>query len=149
MRGRADEAAQLMSARLTELLRFEQSDEVRRQLQLSQQLTDFRVAARSGSVTPAQLADATARTTRFIAGVPAAEQASLRQRMARPILVAAAALGDTAVARGWGETHGTDSLLALEAAAAATAGDRAKATRSWPAPRATPVPTPTWSLPWA
>ena len=65
----------------------------------------------------------------MIAEAPEDQRASLRQRAARPMLVASAALGDTATARTWRAVAGTDSLLALEAAAVAAAGDRQRAAR--------------------
>ena len=128
-RGRVAEATALMRARMTELQRFEQSDRIRRQLALSDVSMELRIAARAGTVTAAQLSETGARLQRAIADAPEDERAALRQRAARPMLVASAALGDTATARSWREASGTDSLLSLDAAAVAAAGDRPRAAR--------------------
>ena len=128
-RGRVAEATILVRARMAELQRFEQSDRIRRQLALSDASTDLRIAARAGTVTPAQLTETGARVERLIAEAPEDQRVSLRQRASRPMLVASAALGDTATVRSWRATLGTDSLLSLDAAAAAAAGDRTRAAR--------------------
>jgi len=128
-RGRVTEATALIRARMAELQRFEQSDQIRRQLALSDAATDLRVAGRAGTVTRALLNETGVRLQRMIAEAPEDQRASLRQRAARPMLVASAALGDTATARSWRTVVSPDSLLALEAAAVAAAGDRQRAAR--------------------
>ena len=128
-RGRVRDATVLVRARMAELQRFEQSDQIRRQLALSDLSTDLRIAGRAGTVTAAQMTETGARIERAIADAPEDQRAALRQRAARPMLVASAALGDTATARSWRGVLGSDSLLSLDAAAAAAAGDRPRATR--------------------
>ncbi len=128
-RGRVADATVLVRARMAELQRFEQSDRIRRQLALSDMSTDLRIAARAGTVTPTQVSETSGRVLRAIDEAPEDERVSLRQRVARPMLVAAAALGDTATSREWRAAWGTDSLLALDAAAAVVAGDRTRAGR--------------------
>jgi hypothetical protein len=64
---------------------------------------------------------------RNVAAAPEAERDGLRRLAARSLLFGAAALGDTASARRWRSAWGTDSLLALDAAAYAVAGDLATA----------------------
>ena len=128
-RGRVTEANVLIRARMAELQRFEQSDQIRRQLALSDAAIDLRVAGRAGTVTRALLNETGQRLQRMIAEAPENQHPSLLQRAARPMLVASAALGDTAMARTWRSATGTDSLLALEAAAVAAAGDRQRAAR--------------------
>lgn len=128
-RGRVGEAKVLMRARMAELQRFEQSDQIRRQLALSDAATDLRVAARAGTVTPGLLTETGTKLQKLIAEAPEDQRPMLRQRAARPMLVASAALGDTASSRAWRTLSGTDSLLALDAAAAAAAGDRPRAAR--------------------
>ena len=54
-RGRVAEATALIRARMAELQRFEQSDQIRRQLALSDAAIDLRVAGRAGTVTRALL----------------------------------------------------------------------------------------------
>lgn len=128
-RGRVGDATVLSRERLAELQRFEQSDQVRRQIAMAGASLELRMAARAGTVTPVQLAQTGAVLQKAIADAPEAMRPALQQRAARPMLVAAAALGDTAASRAWRAVYGSDSLLSLDAAAAAAAGDRARAAR--------------------
>ncbi len=128
-RGRVQEATALTEARDTELARFAQSDQVRRAMGINEAALQLRMNARAGIVTPTLMSQTGARLQGLIADAPEALRPALRQRAARPMLVAAASIGDTATARNWRAIAGTDSMLSLDAAAAAVAGDRPRAAR--------------------
>jgi tetratricopeptide (TPR) repeat protein len=128
-RGRVSDATALARARLNELQRFEQSEQVRRRLAMGAASLELRMAARAGTVTAAQVTQADAMFRKAITDAPDAMRPELRRSAAPTMLVAAAALGDTATSREWRTIYGTDSLLSLDATAAVVAGDRARAAK--------------------
>ena len=127
LRGRMAEATRLWRQSRQELRRFEPSEVLQRRLALTDTLAPMMFAARAGTLSPAMYRDLGTLGERLVAAAPAAEQADLRHQLARVMLLGAAALGDTAGARHWRSAWGSDSLLALDAAAAAAAGDRTRA----------------------
>lgn len=128
-RGRIAEAAALSHARSEELRRFSSTSSLQKQFELADLSLELRMAARSGLVTNDMLKQASQRIERFIGEAPEDQRAALRARAAHTLLIAASALGDTATTSRWRQAVGHDSLLSLDAAAAATAGDLEKARR--------------------
>lgn len=126
-RGRVTEGMALQRAAYGQLARFEPTERLRRRVQVSEATMGVRLAARAGTVTAAQLDSADRALRRIIAEAPEAERAEVRSIAARGLSFGAAALGDTARLGRWVREVGTDSLVVFEAAAAAVAGDRARA----------------------
>jgi tRNA A-37 threonylcarbamoyl transferase component Bud32 len=127
LRGRMSEAVATWRRTRAELRRFEGSPALLRRQALVDTLSAVSFGARVGTLTPATFRQAEALGERYVAAAPAAEQTQLRHQMARTMLLGAAALGDSAAARKWRGLWGGDSLLSLDAAAMAAAGDRARA----------------------
>lgn len=128
-RGRIAEATALSHARSTELRRFEATSGLRNQFELADLSLDVRMAARAGLITADMIKQAGQRIDRFISEAPEDQRTALRARAAHTMLISAAALGDTATTSRWRQVVGHDSLLSLDAAAAATAGDLDRARR--------------------
>ncbi|HEX5633140.1 MAG TPA: hypothetical protein VFX50_07930, partial [Gemmatimonadales bacterium] len=126
-RGRVEDARGYWQRSRTEIRRFGSAVGFSRRLALSDSLVPLALAARAGTVQPGMLEHAEALAERHVAAAPEAERVGLRRMAARSLLLGAAALGDTARARRWRAAWGTDSLLALDAAAYAVAGDLATA----------------------
>jgi serine/threonine-protein kinase len=124
LRGRVDDATATWRRSRAELRRFESSGTLKRKLALTDTLASVAFGARVGTLTPGAYRQVEALGERYLAAAPAAEQAALRRQMARTMLLGAAALGDSAAARKWRAAWGSDSLLSLDAAAMAAAGDR-------------------------
>jgi serine/threonine-protein kinase len=127
LRGRVEDAKATWRRSRAELRRFESSDALRRRLALSDTLATVAFGARVGTLSPSVYRQVEALGERYVAAAPPAEQPELRRQMARTMLLGAAALGDSAAARKWRAAWGSDSLLSLDAAAMAAAGDRTRA----------------------
>jgi serine/threonine-protein kinase len=127
LRGRVAEATATWRRTRGELRRFEGSAALKRRLALTDTLAAVSFGARVGTLTPAVFEELEAIGERYVAAAPEAEQSSLRRQLARTMLLGAAALGDSAAARKWRGAWGTDSVLSLDAAAMAAAGDRTRA----------------------
>ncbi|HEX5819454.1 MAG TPA: protein kinase [Gemmatimonadales bacterium] len=127
LRGRVADAAATWRRTRAELRRFEGSAALKRRLALTDTLVAVSFAARVGTLTPAEYGAMEALGERFVEAAPEAERPQLRRQLARTMLLGAAALGDSAAARKWRGAWGSDSLLSLDAAAMAAAGDRTRA----------------------
>lgn len=129
LQGRTGDAARLRAAQLDEFVRFQATPAARRVIELSQLGFDLRVASRGGTATKAQLAQYDRDARQLIAKAPEDERTDLRRSVTRQVAFAAAALGDTALLARWRTESAYDSLKGFDAAAAAVAGDRARAER--------------------
>lgn len=129
LRGRIDEARELERQRLAELAQFEPSPSVRRMMAVERATEPVRITSRAGTVTPALLEEADRDLRRLIEQAPDDERKELRRAAGRAMLLPSATLGDTARLARWRRESGLDSLRGFDAAAAAVAGDRARAER--------------------
>jgi serine/threonine-protein kinase len=127
LRGRMDDARATWRRSREELRRFESSGALQRRMALTDTLATVSFGARVGTLTPGVYRQVEGLGERYVAAAPAGEQPELRRQMARTMLLGAAALGDSAATRKWRAAWGTDSLLSLDAAAMAAAGDRTRA----------------------
>ncbi len=127
LHGRLREATATWSRAHTELRRFESSPALGRRQALVDTVLPITFGARAGTLSPGVYRQTGQVGERYVATAPTDEQPQLRRQLARTMLLGAAALGDSAAARKWRRVWGTDSLLSLDAAAMAAAGDRTAA----------------------
>lgn len=100
-----------------------------RRIDLISIIQPLRAAAEAGQATIASVRSATAAVEKVVAAAPDSEQTGMRRSAARTFVFAAAAVGDTSLARTWQRVPGIEYSPDLAAWAAVNAGDPKAAAR--------------------